>query len=212
MVTNVEAAGGLWVHGLWQEGYHWYCHGLSTMIVQFVIFLWRIFNHQNPRVECNKSASSLTFMRQTWSSTFNLLLAYSCEHQIPIHTWQLLPFFLAATVVTLPTRSMESWIFLILSSSLSSSPFHLSVVFAYALQQQEVINSALSRLVVSRTIYMPFWCLQLPGGVPKSPLQPSIFSLCRTSPGVFFSSRSCWSSVGGPCLRVLPFPSTAGSR
>jgi hypothetical protein len=130
MGTNVEAAGGLWVHGLWQEGYHWYSRGLSTLIVQVVIFLWRGFNYVkilernviNPRVVfavhlCAKGG-------EVPPSVF--YMPYSCEHQIHIHTWQLMPFFLAATVVTLDLQhaAWSSWIFFILSSSPSSSPFH----------------------------------------------------------------------------------------
>jgi hypothetical protein len=52
------------------------------------------------------------------------------------------------------------------------------------------------------------WCVQLPGGVPKSPLQPSIFSLCRNSPGVFLRSQfCCW-----PLFPVFSIHSSSGSQ
>ncbi len=59
---------------------------------------------------------------------------------------------------------------------------------------------------------MPSRCVQKPVGVPKSPTQPSIFSLRRTSPGIFFSSRSCCSSASCYCFLfflLIPHPSSA---
>jgi hypothetical protein len=80
----------------------------------------------------------------------------------------------------------------------------LVFLFTYILQRREdgVIDSALSRRVVSRPIYMPSWRVQLPGRVPKSPLQPSFHWI---SPGVFFKSRSCCPSAGGPCFGFFLF-------
>ncbi len=55
-----------------------------------------------------------TLMRQRWSSTnFSLLLylPYSCEHQIHIHTWQLLPFSLRQQCIYFYNATcMRSWI------------------------------------------------------------------------------------------------------
>ena len=80
----------------------------------------------------------------------------------------------------------------------------LVFLFTYILQRREdgVIDSALSRRVSSRPIYMPSCRVQLPGRVPKSPLQPS---LRWTNPGVFFLSRSCCPSACGPCFGFFLF-------
>ncbi len=81
-----------------------------------------------------------------------------------------------------------------------------SVVFAFFLQQGEddVIDLAFSRRVVSRTIY------QLPGRVPISPLQASFLP----EPLLAFPSSADPAVRQQTALlfRVLPFPSTAGSR
>jgi hypothetical protein len=72
-----------------------------------------------------------------------------------------------------------------------------SVVLAFLLQQgEDVIDSAFSRRVVSRTIY------QLPGRVAKTHLQPSFH---RISSGVLFNSRSFCLSAGGPSFVFFLF-------
>ena len=98
--------------------------------------------------------------------------------------------------LTLPAFELQQ-VFILLAA-------FLVFLFTYILQRREdgVIDSALSRRVSSRPIYMPSWRVQLPGRVPKSPLQPS---LCRTSPGVFFLSRSCCPSASGPCFGFFLF-------
>jgi hypothetical protein len=42
-------------------------------------------------------------------------------------------------------------------------------------------------------------------GVPKGPTEPIISSVRRTNPVMFFSSRSCCSSAGGPCFLIFLF-------
>jgi len=98
--------------------------------------------------------------------------------------------------LTLPAFELQQ-VFILLAA-------FLVFLFTYILQRREdgVIDSALSRRVSSRPIYMPPWRVQLPGRVPKSPLQPS---LRRTSPGVFFLSRSCCPSASGPCFGFFLF-------
>jgi hypothetical protein len=69
-----------------------------------------------------------------------------------------------------------------------------SVVLAFLLQQgEDVIDSAFSRRVVLRSIY------QLPGRVPKSPLQS----------WRFLPQQVLLSVSRRPQFRVLPVPSTA---
>jgi hypothetical protein len=89
----------------------------------------------------------------------------------------------------LTTRSMEFLDFLhpfIITIFIAVS----SVVFTYVLQQKEHYNydSAPLRRVDSQPFYMPSWPVQLPGRVPKSPLQPSISSLRQTRTGIFYTS------------------------
>ncbi len=98
--------------------------------------------------------------------------------------------------LTLPTFELQQ-VFILLAA-------FLVFLFTYILQRREdgVIDSALSRRVSSQPIYMPSWRVQLPGRVPKSPLQPSLH---RTNPGVFFLSRSCCPSASGPCFGFFLF-------
>ncbi len=113
----------------------------------------------------------------------------------------------ASTVVIPPTttRSLSKFhmedrlqqVFILLAA-------FLVFLFTYILQRRDdgVIDSALSRRVSSRPIYMPSWRVQLPGRVPKSPLQPSFH---RISSGVFFNDWSCCLSAGGPCFVFFLF-------
>jgi hypothetical protein len=129
------------------------------------------------------------------------------EFLVLLHPVLIIIFVAVSTVVIPPTttRSLSKFnmedglqqVFILLAA-------FLVFLFTYILQQREdgVIDSALSRRVGSRPIYMPSWRVQLPGRVPKSPLQPSFH---RISSGVFFNSRSCCPSAGGPCLGLFLF-------
>jgi hypothetical protein len=60
------------------------------MIVQFVLLLWHSFIYVKI-LEWNVSKCAYRLYINA------PMVPYSCEHLIHIHTWQLLPFFLAAT-------------------------------------------------------------------------------------------------------------------
>jgi hypothetical protein len=63
----------------------------------------RFYLCENPRMRCKKICKSSLHQcaKDGVAPPSVFYLPCSCEHQIHTHTWQLLPFFLAATVLIL---------------------------------------------------------------------------------------------------------------